>query len=96
MLEYTILILIILAAFLTMQTYIKRGISGRWKSSVDDMGEQYDPRLSSYSLRQTMESNAFTRISTVPSTNGTNGFFTMRTDQSNSYETKNGQSNIGY
>ena len=40
-LEYAILIVIIIAALLTLQTYIKRGISGRLKSATDDIGDQY-------------------------------------------------------
>ena len=40
-LEYAILIIIIIAALLSLQTYVKRGVSGRLKSSADDIGDQY-------------------------------------------------------
>ena len=40
-LEYAILMVIIMAALLTLQTYIKRGISGRLKQATDDVGDQY-------------------------------------------------------
>jgi uncharacterized protein (UPF0333 family) len=40
-LEYAILMVIIIAALLTLQTYVKRGIQGRLKSSTDDIGGQY-------------------------------------------------------
>ena len=40
-LEYAILMVIIIAALLTLQTYIKRGIQGRLKSATDDIGDQY-------------------------------------------------------
>ena len=40
-LEYAILMVIIIAALLTLQTYIKRGIQGRLKSATDDIGSQY-------------------------------------------------------
>jgi hypothetical protein len=40
-LEYAILIIIIIGALLTIQTYIKRGVQGRLKGSADDIGEQY-------------------------------------------------------
>jgi hypothetical protein len=40
-LEYAILIIIIIAALLTLQTYIKRGLSGRLKDATDDIGDQY-------------------------------------------------------
>lgn len=40
-LEYAILIIIIITALLSIQTYIKRGVQGRLKSSADDIGDQY-------------------------------------------------------
>ncbi|MEI8012178.1 MAG: hypothetical protein WCI27_06830 [Candidatus Omnitrophota bacterium] len=40
-LEYAILMVIIIAALLTLQTYIKRGIQGRLKQATDDVGDQY-------------------------------------------------------
>jgi Flp pilus assembly pilin Flp len=40
-LEYAILMVIIIAALLTLQTYIKRGIQGRLRSATDDIGSQY-------------------------------------------------------
>lgn len=47
-LEYAILVMIIIGALLTIQSYIKRGIQGRVKSSADDIGEQYDPGNTNY------------------------------------------------
>ena len=40
-LEYAIIIMIVIAALLTMQNWVKRGISGRLKSSADDIGDQF-------------------------------------------------------
>jgi Flp pilus assembly pilin Flp len=40
-LEYAVLVIIIAAALLTMQVYIKRGVQGRMKASTDDIGEQF-------------------------------------------------------
>ncbi len=42
-LEYAILIIIIIGALLAVQTYLKRGIQGKVKSSADDIGDQYSP-----------------------------------------------------
>ncbi|MFC1510573.1 hypothetical protein ACFL49_02825 [Candidatus Omnitrophota bacterium] len=42
-LEYAILIVIIIAALLSVQVYIKRGIQGRFKSATDDIGDQFSP-----------------------------------------------------
>ncbi len=43
-LEYAIVIAVIVAALIAMQTYIKRGIQGKMKASTDDIGEQYSPQ----------------------------------------------------
>ena len=42
-LEYAILIIIIMAALLSIQMYIKRGVQGRFKSAADDIGDQFSP-----------------------------------------------------
>ena len=34
LLEYSILIIIIIAVFIVMSTYVKRGVQGRWKPEV--------------------------------------------------------------
>jgi uncharacterized protein (UPF0333 family) len=49
-LEYVILIVIVIAALLTMQMYMKRGVQGRWKSAADELGEQYDPNSTTINL----------------------------------------------
>jgi uncharacterized protein (UPF0333 family) len=40
-LEYSVLIVVIIGALLTIQVYIKRGVQGRLKSAADDIGDQY-------------------------------------------------------
>jgi Flp pilus assembly pilin Flp len=42
-LEYAVLIVIIIAALLAMNQYIKRGLQGRLKSATDDIGDQFSP-----------------------------------------------------
>jgi Flp pilus assembly pilin Flp len=42
-LEYAILVVVIIGALLAVQTYIKRGVQGRLKSSADDIGDQFSP-----------------------------------------------------
>lgn len=42
-LEYAVLIIIIIAALLSIQMYIKRGVQGRLKTSTDDIGDQFSP-----------------------------------------------------
>jgi hypothetical protein len=43
-LEYTLLLAVVVTAFLGIQVYLKRAVSGRWKQSVDifGFGRQYD------------------------------------------------------
>ena len=50
-LEYAVLIVIIIAALLAMNQYIKRGLQGRLKSATDDIGDQFSPGNTNY--RQT-------------------------------------------
>ncbi len=95
-LEFIILTTIILGVFLTMSNYFKRGVSGRWKAAVDDLGDQYDPRFTNTSIRQVLVANTMTIVTTVPgSLYGENGVWTMRTDQTNSIETKSGGTVVG-
>ncbi len=42
-LEYAIIIAVIVAALVAMNTYMKRGISGKMKESADSIGDQYSP-----------------------------------------------------
>lgn len=86
-LEYSILLIIILGVFVAMGTYVKRAFQGRWKSVVDDMGDQYDPRFSSTETRSTISVNSETRIFV---TDAGDEFHTERQDISNSFEEKSG------
>ncbi|MBF0486418.1 MAG: hypothetical protein HQL16_07895 [Candidatus Omnitrophica bacterium] len=61
-LEYAILIIIILAAILSLQTYIKRGIGGRLKTATDDIGEQYS---------QATPANFYKHVTTTTNTTDT-------------------------
>ena len=42
-LEYAVLIVVIIAALIAMQVYLKRGLQGRVRQSSDQIGEQYSP-----------------------------------------------------
>ena len=43
-LEYAGLIAIVVGALIAMQVIIKRGLQGKYRSTADDIGEQYSPR----------------------------------------------------
>lgn len=54
-LEYALIIAVVIAGLLMMQYYVKRGYSGKLRSSADDMGEQFDPATyrANYSIEKT-------------------------------------------
>ena len=47
-LEYAILVIVVIAALLTISAYVKKGIQGRAKSATDDIGGQYEPNNTNY------------------------------------------------
>lgn len=56
-LEYAVLIIIVIGALLSIQVYIKRGVSGRLKSAADDIGEQYSSGNTNYTMVTRTSSN---------------------------------------
>lgn len=94
--EYAVLLVIVLVVFFVMQSYIKRGMQGRWKASVDDLGEQYDPRYANGYTLHTYQSTANSVIQTEPgSASGRTGYWTNRVDASSSTERKTGYATVG-
>ncbi len=91
-LEYVVLIIIVLGALLAISNYFKRGLQGRWKAAMDDMGDQYDPRVADTSLRHTLVQTTNTSIIAI---NQAGGFWTQRTDESLSTERKTGTVSVG-
>src|SRR3989338_10983536 len=91
-LEYIVLIIIVLGALLAIQFYFKRGLQGRWKAAMDDMGDQYDPRVADTSIRHTLVQNSMTSIIVL---NDADGYWTQRTDESVSTERKEGSASVG-
>lgn len=83
MLEYVVLVVVIMAALFSMQQYVQRGIQGRWRESLDDMGRQYDPRAT-VTKTQTMNMTAQTTMF-VQETD--EGLKTFREDVTESSET---------
>ncbi len=45
--EYAVLVALVVAALIGMQTYIRRAICGRWRDAADTFGHgrQYEPGL---------------------------------------------------
>jgi len=93
-LEYVLIIIIFLGAFIAMSAYVKRGFSGRWKSAIDNLGEQYDPRVADSSIRHQLSSTTDTDIIVIDDTVA-NLTYTSRTDTTSSVERKTGNIVIG-
>ena len=90
--EFTVLLVIVIGVFIAMQFYVKRGMQGRWKSSLDDFGEQYDPRLTNANVVTRILQNSSTQIQTIPDVGG---YWTRRSDNSQSLTTVNGSTAVG-
>lgn len=84
-LEYAVLFVVIIGAFIAMERYISRGVQGKWKETIDGMGTQYDPAAEVHAV-YTLESNSQTIMAVDDS--DPDGFHTTREDFTNSTETK--------
>ena len=90
-LENALLLIILIGALVAGGSYIKRGIQGHWKESLDGLGEQYDPTNMQTNVRYMIDSNSTTVLTTQ---RGVTGFWTNRVDTANSVETKTGSMNV--
>ncbi len=94
--EYVMLTVVILGALVATQMYIKRAIQGRWKSTMESIGEQYDPTVMLSNIRQSLSGNSYSVIYFKPnpddSTNRT--WLTDRYDFSDTTENKTGHSTV--
>ena len=90
--EYSVLIVLVIAAFIATGSYVKRGIQGRWKDAVDELGDQYDPTLAVTDIVFITNTQANTLINTVVVGSTAT---TMRKDTSNVNEQKIGSTKIG-
>lgn len=86
-LENAVIVIIVVGALIAMQNYIRRGIQGRWQSSIDGVGGQYDPNQATVDITHRVYGNTITNISAVSALGRTE---TLRSDQANMIETKSG------
>ncbi|HOD12845.1 MAG TPA: hypothetical protein PLO93_05480 [Candidatus Omnitrophota bacterium] len=84
LIEFVVLFIVLVAAFLTMQKYIQRGVQGKWKETMDGMGKQYDP-AGNMTLTSSMSTNAETTVNVLVQPGG---LTTWRTDIMNMIEDK--------
>ncbi len=90
--EFAVLLVIVMGAFLAASYYMKRGLQGRWKAAVDDLGDQYDPRVASSDVTSRLIQNTVTDILVY---NTVDGFYSTRADETISIETKTGSIIVG-
>jgi len=90
--EYSLLIIVVLGALLAASFYLKRGIQGRWKEAVDDVGDQYDPSVASGQITHKIDSVVTTEI---VAGEVTDGIETNRMDESWATERKEGDLIVG-
>lgn len=83
-LEYAVLIVVIIAALIAMQVYLKRGIQGRTRESADQIGEQFSPGAT--------VSNRFTQ--TWSNTTERSDGFSTTTEIQNQWQNKTGSENV--
>lgn len=91
-LEYVLIIVVVIGVMVTIGNYFKRGLQGRWKGAIDDVGDQYDPRTSQTNMTHTLNSMTTTEIYT---TQADGGFFTNREDTTISSDRKVGTMEVG-
>lgn len=65
--ETAVLLLVIVSALIVMQVYVKRGIQGRLRKNVEDIGDQYDFQAaeSNFTLRHVSNATTTTNTETV-------------------------------
>ena len=90
--EFSAIIAILIGAFIAVGVYFKRGVQGRWKAATDDLGDQYDPRYTNTGVSHYLSSRTET---VLEATERDGGFWTIRTDTTNTYEKKEGSITIG-
>jgi len=70
-LEYALIIAVVIAALLAINTYMKRGVQGRLKESTDEIGKQFDASQGYTSAWKATSSGATTTTETRASGTGT-------------------------
>lgn len=90
--EYSVIMIILMGAFLASANYFKRGVQGRWKDSTDSLGDQYDPRTTNGILVHRLLSNQATALISISTPQGLQ---TTRTDTTNSLDLRTGSINVG-
>lgn len=102
-LEFALFSACLIAAFVVMATYVKRGVAGRLRSVSDGMGEQYDPGNTRSDITTSQESETSSITYPAPDDNpkdidpeAQQAYFTVREDRvDKDITTRQGYEEIG-
>lgn len=80
--EYSLIIVCVIGALITMQHYIKRALQGGWRNAADQIGDQYDPKHASGGITTKMNKKIITEVESDQPVwiNGRPGFATITTE----------------
>lgn len=90
--EMSLLLVLIVAALIAMQVYLKRSIQGRLRSNADNIGEQYDPTKTTSDFLTNHISNVTTTTTSSDDTTGGVNRLVTQVDSQTHYDnmTRNG------
>jgi Flp pilus assembly pilin Flp len=91
--EYTMVVICIAAALITMQYYIKRAIQGRMRESADSIGEQYAPKHMDSQVTITQTGTTTIKAEAVQDPNDVNKFGLKTTSTTDETTTRTGHEN---
>jgi len=77
-LEYAILIGVIVAGLIAMQTYLKRGYQGKLRESADSMGDQFSPGYTTYNYTTHSYTDSNESVANAASTTLINNQYTNK------------------
>lgn len=91
--EYSVFVVCLILALISMQGYIKRGVQGHLRQASDQIGAQYDPTKTSVDFNTSSESD----ITTVTTVIDMGGYLNSTTIVTTNYDdqTRTGTETVG-
>ncbi|MBN3038976.1 MAG: hypothetical protein JW869_06145 [Candidatus Omnitrophica bacterium] len=82
LIEYTFVVVCLIAALMAMSHYVKRAFQGNLRSSADQMGDQYEPKKASGGFTTTVNRRTLTEVrnNEPVSIGGREGYATITTE----------------
>lgn len=94
-LEYAVVVVVIVAALLAMQIYLKRAMQGRLRQAADEAGQQYAPRATTSDI--TIQQDSTVQITTTTTKDDAAGIYKTVTSNNiiNQTDTRKGSESVG-